>query len=312
MLQIEEIFPALRELVRRNPTLFSLLVVLFLLLYPFYQRIIKINFEQYLLLVLIITSCVIIFLALVQLPQKTDKIIKQLITTGVFSPNEIENLLRRCAYTKPNITLVDIRKENLDNYYLYHIEEANNIDIIAFTGETFTRVVRTLKESKSSRYIRLKEKIIKGRCKIRIILLKPYSCSLDSQYSTNYLWSDRASRDDRNLDNWHNLIENDRKFWRDFKDEIKEEYRRNQSTGEITIKYHTLTPCYAYFRADDTIVFGLYYTYKSGRESPAFQITNESAPILYNYFNQDFDHLWNEIHGESDLLIQVNQDGMYP
>lgn len=216
-----------------------------------------------------------------------------LITAGITAvifegilKDEVLGQLR--VYMKPALRLVGIRKEMYQKYLDLFRGAHKQIDIVALTSENLTRVYGDL----------LKSKILTEPCDIRILSLDPESP----------LWQYRLQDEsDYSHEQIRETVACSTKFLKGIVSRIKDETdMRSDLKGSLVAKQHSSLPHFAYFRADDRIIIGLYYSFTVGLKSHAIVVEDQSSS-LFRMLEQHFETMWARSQNE---IVSITSRGI--
>ncbi len=176
-------------------------------------------------------------------------------------------------------------RENLRDFYDEHFNEATKyVDIMALTSENLMNFYGE----------RLLHKIMSGRCNIRIMILDP-----DPE---SPLWELRI-KDERDaggptIEGVTKQIEEAIDFYQGLQAKIP---TGQKSLGSLTVKLHKSIPYFSYFRADDKISLGLYYSFTVGVKAPAISVGPRTD--LFKHLEQHFDAIWGRKENKEIISI---------
>ena len=324
-MSLDSFLEILKQLIKKKPDYFVLLSIILALLYPVYKGVLNLQPWHYLIIIgstLLISLIWLFAIKLIEEKNQNREIILKNqdslegISSRLTNLNNLQDSLegissrlmnlnnlmdQEIQRLHPPIKLIKLERRESTRYFTNLLKESEKIDIIAFTGESFTRTIENNLKLKKE----FKDKIIHKRCRIRILLLE-----FSTVNNREIYWKHRSIADNRTLQLFETIIKNVASYWKNFAQEIKEECKdnRNLIQGEITIKYYFHIPCYAYFRANSTSSVGLYLNFKTGKESPNIEITEEENNELYSYFKEDFRVLWDR---SDNILIRITGDEIY-
>lgn len=309
MISLDSLLTVLKELIKKKPDYFVLLFIILTLLYPIYVNIFpNLQAWHYLILVCTVLLISLIWLFAIKLIEEKNRnreIILKNQTSLDFLNSEmmtLNNLIsQEIQRLHPPIKLINLERKESTRYFINLLKESEKIDIIAFTGESFTRTLENDLEWERE----FKEKIIDKGCRVRILLLE-----FSTTNNREIYWRHRSIADNRTLQLFDTIIKGVANYWKKLAEDIKNKDGQNQRIirGELTIKYYFHIPCYAYLRADKTSCIGLYLNFKTGRESPTLEIKEEENNELYSYLKEDFRVLWDR---SDNILIRVTGDEIY-
>lgn len=199
------------------------------------------------------------------------------------------------------VELRALGRSKVDNEYLNLMMKAREIEMIAFTGETFTESFRKIHEEEDYKINKFIQRIINRECeKIEILLLDP-----DNLEKEDCIWKDRSDKDGRSLEEFRAKCTEVENYWKvKFKESFDKRKRKtnNNNTGNFLIKYYNCFPNYAYFRADNTIIIGIYLHSKSGFNSPVLKINNQE---MINKLKEDFTRFSEAANKTDKHLIKI-------
>ena len=162
----------------------------------------------------------------------------------------------------------------LTRLYFQKSQDAKQIDIITLSMRYF---FESCEKS-------LEKWIIEGK-NIRILTLAPSAC-------TTVIRGYQEKRDYKYL---KTKIESEcfrcKAFFERF-------YKNNNHfEGSFEVKMHFEIPYYAYFRADNVLIFGLYYKQHTGVDSEALFITDKNK--LFKNMTGHFDQMWDSLNSSN-------------
>ena len=241
-------------------------------------------------IIVLLIGCLLLFLFQNEL---IKNVAVGLITAGITAvifegilKDEVLDQLR--TYMKPALRLAGLRNA-MDQYYLELFKSARKqVDIVALTSENIIRVYGDL----------LKSKILTEQCDIRILSLDPESP----------IWQYRLQDEsDYSHEQIRETIENSTKFLKGIASRIIDETNmKSDLKGSLVAKHHSNLPHFAYFRADDRIIIGLYYSFTVGLKSHAIVIEDQSSS-LFRMLEKHFEVMWERSHNE---IVSVTSRGI--
>jgi hypothetical protein len=219
-----------------------------------------------------------------------------LVTAGITSiifefiiKNEFVEQIKTCL--EPNLKIIGLR-ENMSNHYIKLFNVAKNrIDIIALTSENLIKAYGT----------QLLEKIKHEYCEIRILILNPES----------ELWDYRIKNEpgaSRELVERH--FSESEKFYKNLKCCKSGENKVFHPLGSLIVKTHNNIPYFAYFRADDETILGLYYSYTVGIKSHAISVSKKDD--MFNILERHFNKIWEDSSSQELINISYYQNELAP
>jgi hypothetical protein len=176
-------------------------------------------------------------------------------------------------------------RQKLDVMYKDYFEQATEkIDIIALTLENAMN---------SHGKDPFRRTILNETCEIRILILDPESP----------LWMFRAKDERTNSgqsspERAKEMIKRTTQFFEEIRDELDLE----KCEGSLTVRKHNRIPYFAYFRADDKMILGLYYSFTFGAKAHTISVAPDSE--LFNALERHFDELWS--CAESKPVIDIS------
>ncbi len=305
---LTQLVKAIEGLIQKRPEYFVLLVILFALLIPFYQKLVDLSAFQYITVFSVVFGGSMLWLFTMDVARGRQRLVGMLAQISD-KVNTLEQLARG-SLPSSHVKLVEGRRQELEQYFMEHLfSSKRNVDIIAFTGESLTQAIEKMEKDSPSDFQRLLDKIVRGGFILRILLLEyPLSTSTSNNDndSIKIYWQHRAKADERGLEGFEGTVKYVKEYWLSFAEKLKKRCEGNSPAGSIAIRYYSHIPCYAYLRADDVISFGLYFNFKKGKESPNFEISSTQNNTLYVDFHDDFKALWRQ--GRDNSLTKFDSE----
>lgn len=212
--------------------------------------------------------------------------IASLLFEGILKEEFINELKKTLS---PNVKILGLR-QNMDNIYLELFRSARKqIDIMALTSEGMMKTYGK----------HLENKIMTESCDIRILIL-----NYDSK-----LWDYRIKEEGGSFS--RRILEEISKkvleFYKGISNSIAKKVSSNEEIkGSLAVKLHENIPYSAYFRADEKLIVGFYYSYTTGNRSHAIEVSPNSD--LFNSLERHFDAIWNK--SKTKELINISYRGI--